>query len=516
MNKSMSLCLMAILVTGTAAYGNAIERPTYTKDIAPIMNNNCVECHRPGQIGPMSLLSYKEVRPWAKSIGKNVGDKSMPPWDGDHGFGPFMNDTSLSEDEIQTVINWVKQGAKEGSKKDLPPTPTFSDSEWKLGEPDYIVTFDPFDVPAGGSDLFHDFFVTVDIPEDKWISKVEVLPGSSEVVHHVILWQGNTNPNATEGWIGAWAAGAIPMEFPEGTGRLLKKEAVIRGDMHYHPTDRAITDQTRLGFHFADAKDIEKELINLWVINATFEIPAGAPNHEVRSSFTFPQDSHISSLTPHMHYRGKDFKYTLTYPNGESKDLLKVSDYDFAWQTEYKFEEHIAVPKGSRIDCVAHYDNSEGNLDNPDPTKNIFFGVESYDEMMIGFIDYYVDEGMRPKPVKFTSPLDAKMGELTTNYPGEIYTIRIPVTPGQPPQQSALYIPKEGEGGWFVELGSNVVRARIFDITWIGSQFEATVFIPGQGNMSMKGSLDDAAGVLSLTMSDDKGNSNDMRAMRAQ
>src|SRR6185436_16020143 len=165
------------------------------------------------------------------------------------------------------------------------------------------------------------------------------------------------------------------------------------------------TDKTRVGLHFAKGNKVDKELVNLWVMNADFKIPAGDPNYETDSTFTFGQDSHILSLTPHMHYRGKDFKYTLTTPDGKSQELLKVSKYDFAWQTQYEFEKPITAPKGSKIDCVAHFDNSANNPNNPDPKKDITFGQQSYDEMMIGFVDYIVDEGVSPKAATLANPV---------------------------------------------------------------------------------------------------------------
>ena len=291
----MRVVLATLAIAGVAsgsAFAAAPAKPTYTKDVAPIMFENCTSCHRAGQIGPMSLLSYQEVRPWAKAIGKNVSDGAMPPWGADHGFGPWQDDRSMSQDEIDTVVNWVNNGAPRGNPKDMPAVPVYSKSEWNLGEPDYVIEFENFDVPGNGPDLFHDHVINTDLSEDKWITKVEVLPGADEVVHHVILWKGDQGGGKATGWIGAWAAGAEPMNFPEGTGRMLKKGSVIRGDMHYHPADKDFSDKTRVGFHFADGP-VDKELVNLWVLNAEFKIPAGEGNHEVTSQYKFLEDSHL-------------------------------------------------------------------------------------------------------------------------------------------------------------------------------------------------------------------------------
>lgn len=382
--------IFVILFLSLTAYG--ASKPTYSKDVAPILNENCVSCHRPGQIAPMSLLNYAEVRPWAKSMARQVHERTMPPWHADPEYGDFENDRSLSKDEIETIVTWAEQGAKEGDPKDAPPSPTFNPSGWTLGEPDLIVTFERVSIPADGRDQFRDLVAPTGMKEDAWVTAVEFMPGDRSVVHHVILWQGRKNQQ--DGWIGAWGAGSNPMKFHKGTGRLLRKGVPVIADIHYHPSGEHALDQTRIGLHFADSrKDIDSELINLWVINQRFLIPPGARNHEVTSSHTFSSPSTILSLFPHMHYRGKDFSYTLTYPNGESKKLLQVSNYDFNWQTGYRLKKPLTVPGGTRIDCVAHFDNSTGNPDNPDPTRAVHFGNESYDEMMIGFVDYIPDDG---------------------------------------------------------------------------------------------------------------------------
>ncbi len=499
MTKQLVVTAAVICILGlmNPAYS---ATPTFAKDIAPILNENCVMCHRPDDIGPMSLLTYQETRPWAKSIAKNVQDRQMPPWHADPGYGPWKNERSLTDKEIALIVRWVEGGAPRGNIKDLPPAPEFGNgTEWRLGEPDYVLTFDAVEVPAGGPDQFRDFTYQTDLDEDKWITGIEVIPGSRSVVHHVILWQGDAF--TTDGWIGAWAAGAQPITMPKGTGRMLKKGASVIGDFHYHPTDTAQTDQTRVGFHFADSIDaVEKELVNLWVMNAGFAIPAGDPNYEARSQFTFGQDSKIWSLAPHMHYRGKDFSYTLTYPDGTQKELLKVSKYDFNWQTAYDFVEPLSVPAGTRIDCVAHWDNSEDNPSNPDWTKTVTFGNESYDEMMIGFLDYTVDEGVRPKET--ASPVIAKLAELASEFPGEVFRVMLQQGPGGL-QESAVHVPREGDGGWYISMGSIVGRAPIREIAWSGNTFTATAYVPGQDAMSLAGEVD--GDVLRVTITTDDG-----------
>lgn len=483
------------LTLGLTAAGfsaGAQEKLTYSKDIAPILNESCVGCHRPGEIGPMSLLNYAEVRPWVKSIARNVSEGKMPPWHADEGYGPFVNDRSLSDEAIAKIVAWAEQGAPQGKKSDLPPAPKFPESKWALGEPDYVIELDAVEVPGEGPDQFYDLEVKTELEEDTWLRAVDILPGDRRVVHHVILWQGANRQQ--DGWIGAWAAGGEAQEFPEGTGRTLKKGTTVIANMHYHPTGEAATDKTKIGFYFAKDNKVEKELTNLWVMNAEFEIPPGDPNHRVESEFTFAQDSTILTVTPHMHYRGKDFKYTLHTPDGKVNELLKVSDYDFNWQTVYEFEQPVDVPAGSRLHCVAHFDNSADNPANPDPTKAIRFGNESYDEMMIGFVDYVVKDGIRPKPV--ADPVGDKGKQLAKQFPGEVYMIEI--NQGGGSEKAVAHLPREGEGGVYVKFGSIVGKAAVRDIVWNGNSFESMMFIPGQEGRKMTGTIGD--GTVDLKM----------------
>lgn len=487
----LSMCMgLGVCFGGTAIAGSAA--PTYSRDVAPILNENCVSCHRPGQAAPMALRTYEEVRPWVKSISKYVRQGEMPPWHADPNHGRFKNDRSLTQAEIDTIVHWAKRGAPKGDDADLPPLPEFSETDWRLGEPDFVVEFERVELPATGPDEFRDLVATVDIPEDRYLSALEILPEDRSVVHHVIIFQ---NGASSQGWIGAWAAGTDPMVFPEGTGRLLKKGARLVADMHYHPSGKAASDVTRLGLHFADTSAIEKELINLWIVNASFSIPPGDPNHEVLASHTFEQDSHILTLAPHMHYRGKDFTYVATYPDGREDTLLKVNDYDFNWQTVYELEQPLAAPKGTRIDCVAHFDNSEGNPDNPDPTRRVGFGDESYDEMMIGFVDYIVDEGRAPEPPQ--SKISRALDELAAAHPGDAYRLRdadddVGIT--------ALHLPRQGDGVFHLTSNGNATRCDVTHIEWNENAFKCRVTIPGFTTLLFDGSVEPASGAIAGTI----------------
>lgn len=488
MNRNGITILASSLVAGMTMAGTAFaapSNPTYTRDVAPILFDNCVGCHRAGDIGPMSLLTYDEVRPWAKSILKAVENRVMPPWHADPEHGTFSNDRSLTDGEVETIVKWAKKGAKKGKDSDMPTAPVFDDDGWRLGEPDLILEFDKIDLEAGGPDKFYDLKAATNLKEDTWITAIEIRPSNRKVAHHVIIWQRQDGGGA-QGWLGGWAAGMDPMQFPEKSGRLIKAGASLTADMHYHPAETPESDTTRIGLYFAEEGAIEKELVNLWVQNAGFEIPAGAANYPARATYTFAQDSHITGLLPHMHYRGKDFTYTARFPDGTKETLLKVSNYDFNWQTTYTLAEPLAVPKGTRIDCVAHWDNSAGNPDNPDPTKNVRFGNESYDEMMIGFIDYVVDDGVSPLSAEVVIAQFSE--ELGAKYPGDVYVANVIQEDGQN-FYGVLVMPKnESTGTWHLTIMGSKYEAPVTKIAWNGSDFIGTLDLMGQ-IFDFKGSI---------------------------
>lgn len=474
--KWCSTGVAMLLIGGVPAIANEAPRnPTYSKDVAPILNTNCVQCHRPGDIGPMSLMNYDEVRPWAKSIRKNVENGTMPPWHADPAVGQFKNDRSLEDWEVATLVNWAKRGAKEGDRGDLPPAPDVPTGAWRLGEPDVVVDFREVKLKGGGPDRFYDLTGKTGIEEDTWIRAIEVLPGNRQVVHHVIIWQGG---QGSRGWLGAWAAGMEPMVFPEGTGRKLKAGVPLVADMHYHPADTPETDQTKIGLYLAKEDEIEKELINLWIQNAGFEIPAGKPDYKARANYTFTQDAYLMAFLPHMHYRGKSFTYTARFPDGRKQELLRVNDYDFNWQTGYEVADPIFVPKGTRINCVAVWDNSAENPDNPDPTRNVRFGDESYDEMMIGFVDYVVADGKSAKTPEET--IAALAWELNEKDPGNIYRIDV-VSDEDETYLGAVELPRDRTTGtWHINMMGSMQKAPVSEIVWDGDRVTARLEIMGQ------------------------------------
>jgi hypothetical protein len=419
---TLGLGLAVVLtVQWSGAAGEKSNNATFTRDVAPILYKNCVACHRPGEAAPMSLITYKEVRPWARSIREVVVDREMPPWFADPQYGHFANDRRLSDQEIATIAGWVDGGAKEGDPKELPPAPKFPDG-WLIGKPDVVLSMtEDYSVPADGVVPYKYFAVPTSFTEDKLVQLAEIQRGEPSVVHHVIVsvlepGQAPILPPAGEirlggerldqernsgnqavartrnpdGMLIGWAPGMSPLKLRTGQAKLVKKGSVLIFQMHYTTTGTPAKDRTSVGLIFSK-EPVEKRVITSGAAARGLVIPPGEPNYESRSSFTFQENSHIVSFMPHMHLRGKDFEYKLVYPDGTSKIVLKVPRYDFNWQLTYFPKEPIPAPKGSRLECVAHHDNSAKNKFNPDPTKEVRWGPQTWEEMMIGWFDYTLD-----------------------------------------------------------------------------------------------------------------------------
>ncbi len=388
----------AMVVVATAAKKSSPVTATFTKDVAPILYNKCIECHRPGEIAPMSLLNYKEVRPWAKSIRERVVDRTMPPWSADPKYGHWANDPRLSPDEIATIVSWVEGGAKEGNPKDLPAVPKFTVG-WTIGKPDVILEMpEEYTVPADGTVPYLYFSMPTNFTEDKWIQAMEIRPGNRSVVHHVIAYaQPASVKDTAPGGEGELRNGRVHLGgitpnktgivYGDGMARLIKKGSNIVFQMHYTTNGQVTKDRTRIAFVFAKEPG-KKELVTGNAINARFVIPAGDGNYEVKASKTFDEDVLITSFMPHMHVRGKAFVYTAVYPDGRSEILLNVPKYDFNWQHTYLPAKPILLPKGTRLDCVAHFDNSENNKYNPNPSQVVRWGDQTWEEMMIGWFTF--------------------------------------------------------------------------------------------------------------------------------
>lgn len=385
------VCLLGVSLSASAA-------PTFSKDVAPIFYRSCVECHRPGAIAPMSLLSFDDARPWAKSIKQKVASRVMPPWGADPHIGKFSNDPSLSDAEIATVVAWVDGGAAEGSRADLPKAPTFTEG-WSIGKPDLVFKMTkPFVVPADGTVPYTYITIPTGLKEDIWIKGVEFRPSDRRVVHHIIsdLYEGNgqpqeprTTPDRTRkeiGGLGGYVPGRLDNMFEEGVARKIPAGADIVLQMHYTTIGEVISDQTEIGIVLAKEPPTKLRTAGGGQMpNASFAIPPGAANYEVSAKQVMNRDVYLSSLYPHMHVRGKDVIYKAIYPDGREEVLLSVPRYDFNWQLTYHLAEPKLLPKGTTLMVVAHYDNSAANRFNPDPTATVRWGEQTWEEMLIGY-----------------------------------------------------------------------------------------------------------------------------------
>ncbi len=391
----------AVRVESVAA-GQAVEaspsvgRVTYSAEIAPIVQNKCQACHRGGQAGPFSLLTYTQARRRASMIREVVDERWMPPWHADPRYGRFANDRSLSPRERSAMLAWIDQGAPEGDPRDLPPPRSFPEG-WTIGTPDAVLEMEEvYTVQAEGTLPYQHFTVRSGFTEDRWVQAAEVRPGDRSVVHHILVritpqLKSGGEADASEPYFAIYLVGDIPSVFPPGTARKVPAGADFYFEVHYTPIGLARPDRSAIGLIFAKTPPVH-QVISKGIKNDRFNISPGAKNHPVESKFIFAHDSHLLSLTPHMHLRGKDFRYTAVYPGGRTETLLFVPSYNFAWQSVYRLDEPKPMPRGTRIECVAHYDNSADNPANPDPSKTVHWGEQTGDEMMVGYIDYYIDE----------------------------------------------------------------------------------------------------------------------------
>jgi peroxiredoxin len=362
---------------------------TYSKQIARILQNRCVECHRPGEVAPFSLTSYDEVLGWGEMIREVVEQERMPPWFANPAYGHFANDARLTPDEKQAISSWVKNGCPQGDPSDLPPPRTFVEG-WRIGQPDQVIYMSdqPYRVPAEGVVSYQFFTVDPGWKEDKWIRVTECRPGDRSVVHHIIVFidrQGAISEFAGRGGLGGYAPGSLPYTAPEGTAIFVPAGSKLTFQMHYTPNGTARDDRSCIGVVFADPKAVKRRLRGGVTGTLAFTIPPGADNYEVRAKKKFLRDTLILNLTPHMHLRGKSFRYELEYADGTREVLLDVPRWDFNWQLRYELAEPKLAPKGSRLHCIAHYDNSAENQANPDPTTAVRFGDQTWEEMMFGF-----------------------------------------------------------------------------------------------------------------------------------
>lgn len=363
---------------------------TYTKHIAGIMQNRCMECHRDGAIGPFPLTSYDEVTGWADMICEVLNEGRMPPWLANPEYGAFANDCRMEDSEKDLIREWVKNGCPQGDTADLPAARTFAEG-WRMGPPDQVlyISDKPFAVPAEGVVDYQHFSVDLGLKEDAWLQGTEPRAGNPTVVHHIVCFiqpPGSTSMISFGNRLaGVFAPGTPPWTFPEGTAIHVPAGSKIVFQMHYTPNGREAEDRSYVGLKWADPKSVKRQALSLMAPNMWLKIPPGADNHEVTARYKAKRDLLLLNLFPHMHLRGKDFQFVLEYPDGKREILLDVPRYDFNWQLRYDLAEPKLIPKGSRIHAIGHFDNSENNPANPDPTKLVEFGEQTWEEMLVGF-----------------------------------------------------------------------------------------------------------------------------------
>jgi len=361
------------------------------------LQNKCQECHRPGQIGPMPLLTYEDASSWSATIREVLEQNRMPPWHADPRFGKFENNRGLAAEDRAALLAWIDQDCPKGDAADVPPPREFADG-WRIGKPDAVFTMkEEFKVPAKAPARgvpYQYFIIPTNFPEDRWVQAAEAKAGNRSVVHHIIVYvtEAGKRPENFEDRIGngflvGEAPGDMPAVFRPGMAKRIPKGGLLVFQMHYTPNGVEQTDRSSVGMIFA--KEPPKLEVRTRAISQNrFAIPPGDANHMVVSTSTFREEALLLSFLPHMHLRGKSFTYKLILPDGKQETLMAVPRYDFNWQSNYRLEKPLVLPKGSRIECTAFFDNSPGNPNNPDPTKEVRWGDQTWQEMMIGFVDY--------------------------------------------------------------------------------------------------------------------------------
>lgn len=412
---------------------------TFTADVAPILNQRCVSCHRPGEIGPMPLRTYAEVRPWAKALAASVAKRRMPPWFADPHVGEFSNSRRLTDGEMETIAAWVKGGAKEGDPKKLPAAPVFAEG-WAIGKPQVVVALAEEQVISpDGPDEYRKILVDPKLDRDLWVKAVEFRPGNRKVVHHAhvfvippvpvkksgggspspfvkedglqvirpdapVIDDGCSHPDGgymigkdrrdTQTLLASFVPGMSPDAYPKGVAQRVPKGSKFLFDIHYSKvTKKEERDRSSVGFVLMEEPP-KVELERSEASNFYFAIPAGAAAHEVTACVTVPKDIELLSLLGHMHYRGKSFRIEAREPGGEWRVLLNVPRYDFEWQEMYRFAQPPRLGKGTVVKIVALFDNSANNAANPDPAKVVRWGEHTRTEMMDGWLEY-VEAGKR-------------------------------------------------------------------------------------------------------------------------
>ncbi len=359
---------------------------TFAKHVSRILQKNCADCHHPGTAAPFSLLKYEDARNWSGMVRETVVERRMPPWSADPRFGHWANDLRMSTEDIDTLVAWIDGGMPLGDRKDLPQPREYADG-WLSGTPDIIFKIpSDFTVQAQGTVKYQYFVTPTNFKEDVWVQASEARPGNWDAVHHIIVYVREKGTARKQGLpaVAGFAPGEEPMVLPQGVGFKVPAGSELVWQLHYTPTGKVEHDRSEVGLYLCKERP-QREVKGDFAINFRFAIPPGAESHEVVAQAKINKDVEVISFTPHMHLRGRNFKYTAHYPDGRKEVLLSVPNYDFNWQHRYRPAKPLVLPAGTTIHCVAHFDNSIHNPANPDPTKPVRWGDQSWEEMMIGF-----------------------------------------------------------------------------------------------------------------------------------
>jgi len=422
-------CTIARETVARAANGPV----TYHRDVQPILQKHCQSCHRPGAVGPFSLLTYNQAVNWANDIKEYTQSRQMPPWKPVEGLS-FRDERKLRDTELATLAAWVDGGSPKGDPKDAPPPLNFTDS-WQLGKPDLVLTVaEEFQLGASGRDLFRCFVLPTGLTEDKFVTAFEVRPGNPRVVHHTLNFidtQGrgrkmeqaekdrpkkenekDFGPGYSQqmgvgflpnGGLGGWAPGQVARHLPADTAYFLPKESDVVVQVHYHRDGRDEKDRLQIGLYFAE-KPASRRFQSFVIPGRFFFIPAGVEDYKIQGSAWVDKDCTVHSVMPHMHMLGKSIKVTMTPPEGPPQVLVNIKEWDYNWQETYFFKESLQVKSGSRFDIEAHYNNTASNPRNPNhPPAPVRFGEQTTDEMCFGFLGVTTDDGSRVRP-KFEKP----------------------------------------------------------------------------------------------------------------
>ena len=437
------LVVLASVVAGAAASAQdarvppARNAPTFSHDVAPIFYSRCVNCHRAGEIAPMSLITFQDARPWARAIREKVIAREMPPWHADPQHGRFRNDRSLTSEEIDTIVKWVDAGARQGDPAQMPAVPELV-TGWQIGTPDVVFEMPvEYRIPADGTIDYQYFEVPTHFTEDRWIQAGEVRAGNAEHVHHIIVSVIEPGPNtrptvmrvkalvpdrqapapvgprqltdAERAQIAVaarragaislvnWAVGEDAPIYPQGLAKRIPAGSTLQFQVHYTTNGAPATDRSKIGLVFAKEPP-KNEIRTALIANTQFVIPPGASGYQVEAEAAFSDDVKVWTMHPHMHLRGKDMTYTAIYPDGRRDVVLHVPKYDFGWQTDYWLAEPLRLPKGSKLHVTAHFDNSPANRFNPDASAAVRWGDQTWEEMMIGYFTYTVEGGPPRRP----------------------------------------------------------------------------------------------------------------------